>query len=122
MGLNDAAGLFAGAGDLVAGDAVGGRWLWRNETDLLEELLQRQGDFLFAREGVALLEDVWQDGGEPIQRDAGAATGDFLGQFLDRKADLRSGIMRPWFEEMGWDARQDIAEAKNDLLLLLARF
>jgi hypothetical protein len=81
--LDDAGGLDAGLGDLIAGNAVGGGRLGNDEADLFEKLLQWEGDFLFAREGAAIPEYRGTDGREALEGDADAAAGDFFCQLLD---------------------------------------
>jgi hypothetical protein len=81
--------------------------------------LQREGDFLLAVKCAAIPEDPGVNGGEALERDADSPAGDFLRELIDSETDLRGDVMRPWLEEVRRNARQYIAEAKYDLLLLL---
>jgi hypothetical protein len=113
----------AGIGcQLTARRSIRGGRLWSDHAHLFEELLQREGDLLFAGKCAAVPEDLGADGREAIKRHADPAARDFFRQLFDREADLQCGVMGAWLEEMRWNTGQNITEPKNDLLLLFARF
>jgi hypothetical protein len=109
-------------GEQLLRDAIGTGTLGSDEADLFEEFLQRELDLLLAGEGAAVAKDFGADGGEAFEGDADAAPGNFFREFIHREVDAGHRIVRSWPEEMSGDPGQNIAEAKDDLLLLLARF
>jgi hypothetical protein len=104
-----------------AGSAIGRRGPPAGHADLFEKLLQGKRDFLFTGKGAAVAEYLGAHRGEALEGHADAATGDFLGEFLDGKAELGTGVVRAWLEEMSGDTGEDIAEAKEDFALVFTR-
>jgi hypothetical protein len=104
---------------LLGGYAIERGRLVGDHANLLEELLKRELDLLLAGEGGAIAKDLRACGCEALQRDAYATAGDFLGELVDGEADLGFDVVGAGPEEMGGDARQDIAEVEDDLLVLL---
>ena len=121
-GFYDSAGLGASHGYLIAGDAAGGGRFRSDEPHLFEEFLQRELDFLLAREVVAIAKDIGPGGGKAPQRDADTATGDFLGQLLDGKVDLCHRVVTARLDKVRRHPGQNIGEAQDDFLLFFARF
>jgi hypothetical protein len=114
--------LGASLGEQIGRDAIGSGTLGGDEAHLLKQFLQRELDFLLAGEGAAVAKDIGADGSEALEGDADAAPGDFFRQFIDGEVDPGHRIVRSGPEEMSGDPGQNIAEAKDNFLLLFARF
>jgi len=84
--------------------------------------LQRQGNLLVARKCAAVPEYLRTDRGETLEGYADAAAGDFFREFIDGEADLGHRVVRTRLEKVRRNLGKDIAEAKEDFLLVIRGF